>query len=88
LATITSLIPVDKLVHLLVGIVIAMIVTPLAGPVAGVAGALAIGAFKEWVIDAWMKLGTFEVNDFYATAVGGIAGSSVSYLVQLTGRIV
>ncbi len=88
MATITNVIPVDKLVHLLVGIIIAMIVTPMAGGVAGVAVALGAGAFKEWIVDGWMKLGTVEANDFYATAFGGLIGAPIAYGLGVIGRVV
>ena len=76
------MIPVDKLLHFLVGAVIAFIVTPLTNPVAGVCAALAAGAAKEWLWDAWLQKGNFEGWDAFATTLGGIAAAAVFTLLR------
>ena len=46
-----TLVPLDKLMHIFVGIVIGIVVTMLSNPVAGIVVALGAGAFKEWIIE-------------------------------------
>ena len=82
------MIPVDKLLHFLVGAVIAFIVTPLTNPVAGVCAALAAGAAKEWLWDAWLKRGDFEALDLVATVSGGVFVLIVTAIQLEIGRLV
>ena len=74
--------PLDKLIHALVGIIIGLVVTLLSNPVAGVCAALGVGAAKEWIYDAWMQKGNFEAADFWATVAGGAIGAGVALGVK------
>ncbi len=80
--------PLDKLIHALVGIIIGIVVTLLANPVAGVCAAIGVGAAKEWIYDAWMQRGNFEAWDFFATCGGGIVGAVIAYVLPMIGKIV
>ena len=83
----TGFLPIDKWAHLLVGIVIGIVVTLLSNPIAGIVVALGAGAFKEWVIDAWMKMGDFDPMDFWATVGGGAIGAGLGYVLPLIGKL-
>ena len=83
-----SILPLDKLMHIFVGIVIGIVVTMLSNPVAGIIAALGAGAFKEWVIDGWMKWGNFDPMDFWATVAGGVIGSALGVLLPMIGKLV
>lgn len=83
-----KLMAIDKWFHLFVGFIVAMVCTTLFNDViVGICAAMCIGVVKEWIIDGWMKLGTFEAWDFYVTTIGGIIGSLVAYGLFLIGII-
>lgn len=44
------------------------------------------GALKELVWDKWLKRGTPEWLDFWATVLGGVIGGLVVVLLKLLGR--
>ena len=76
------MIPTDKILHFAVGALISLGVTAVFNPVAGVCAALAAGAAKEWLWDAWMQKGNFEGWDAFATTLGGIAAATVFTLLR------
>lgn len=82
-----NILPIDKLIHALVGIIIGFVVTMLFNPIAGLCAALAIGALKEWVYDAWMQKGNFEPWDLWATVGGGAIGSALGYWLPMIGKM-
>ena len=69
-----TLIPLDKETHIFAGISIAMFFALLVNPIGAFVITMFIGAFKEWVIDGWIKWGEFDAKDFYATCIGGAIG--------------
>lgn len=69
----------DKLYHLIAGFAIALIFG-LFNPIAGLVIAISVGVAKDVVWDLYLKRGTFEVLDIFATAVGAIIGTVVALL--------
>ena len=65
-------IPVDKAKHFVAGFVIACLGAWLLNPIAGVCLAIFAGGVKEFVWDAWLKKGTKNKYDLYATALGAV----------------
>ena len=82
-----TLVPLDKSDHFFAGLSIALIVALFSNPIAGVCAALAVGAFKEWVIDGWMKWGQFDPWDFAATCFGGCVVPVLYFVFSLTGHL-
>ena len=68
----------DKLLHIVAGFIIAFVVG-LFHPLLGLTIAVIVGACKELVYDKAMNMGTPELNDFIATAFGGIIGFLITY---------
>ncbi len=56
----------DKLYHLIAGFIIALIFG-LSNPIAGLIIAVGVGVAKDVVWDLYLKKGTFEVLDIFAT---------------------
>ncbi len=78
------MIPLDKLLHFLVGFCIAA--TLAFSPVAAIVCAVIIGAAKEgydYISVKYLK-GSHEVSylDFLATAIGGVAGLGIPYVAE------
>lgn len=69
----------DKLYHLIAGFVIALIFG-LFNPIAGLIIAVGAGFAKDVVWDLYLKRGTFEVLDIFATVIGAIMGTVVALL--------
>lgn len=81
----------DKTLHVWAGMVIAIAVTLilfyftevniyLAYLIALSTGVIA-GAFKEWIYDKALKLGTFSYLDFYCTIWGSFIGTIASIAI-------
>ena len=78
-------IPLDKTKHFLGGVVIAAVLgyivgiwqDPLSAALSGLAAAVLIGTAKEAIWDNWLKKGTDDKYDMYATALGGVFGAIV-----------
>lgn len=78
-------IPLDKTKHFLGGVVIAAVLgyivgiwqDPLSAALSGLAAAVLTGVLKEAVWDNWLKKGTDDKYDMYATALGGAFGAVV-----------
>jgi glycopeptide antibiotics resistance protein len=64
----------DKLYHLIAGFVIALIFG-LFNPIAGLVIAVGAGIAKDVVWDLYLKRGTFEVLDIFATVIGAVIGA-------------
>lgn len=77
--------PLDKVKHFLGGALIALIVglafsrdlDVISASLVGLAAAILIGVLKEAVWDNWLKKGTDDKYDMYATALGGVFGALV-----------
>ena len=69
----------DKLYHLIAGFIIALIFG-LFNPIAGLIIAVGAGFTKDVVWDLYLKRGTFEVLDIFATVIGAIMGTVVALL--------
>ncbi len=69
----------DKLYHLIAGFIIALIFG-LFNPIAGLVIAIGAGFTKDVVWDLYLKRGTFEVLDIFATVIGAIMGTVVALL--------
>lgn len=69
----------DKLYHLIAGFVISLIFG-LFNPIAGLIIAVGAGFTKDVVWDLYLKRGTFEVLDIFATVIGAIMGTVVALL--------
>lgn len=72
----------DKLYHLIAGFVIALIFG-LFNPILGLVIAVGAGFAKDVVWDLYLKKGTFEVLDIFATAVGAVIGAIVATIINL-----
>ncbi len=70
----------DKLYHLIAGFIIALIFG-LFNPIAGLIIAVGAGFTKDVVWDLYLKKGTFEVLDIFATVIGAIMGTVVAILI-------
>ena len=78
-------IPLDKTKHFMAGVFIAAVLgyivgiwqDPLSAALSGLAAAVLIGVLKEAVWDNWLKRGTDDKYDMYATALGGVFGAVV-----------
>lgn len=70
----------DKLYHLIAGFIIALIFG-LFNPIAGLIIAVGAGFTKDVVWDLYLKKGTFEVLDIFATVIGAIMGTVVALLI-------
>ncbi len=70
----------DKLYHLIAGFIIALIFG-LFNPIAGLIIAVGAGFTKDVVWDLYLKKGTFEVMDIFATVIGAIMGTVVALLI-------
>ena len=78
-------IPLDKVKHFMAGVFIAVIIgyivslwlDPLSASLSGLAAAILIGTGKEAIWDNWLKKGTDDKYDMYATALGGVFGALV-----------
>jgi len=51
--------------------------TPMSASLSGLAAAVLIGTGKEAIWDNWLKKGTDDKYDMYATATGGAFGALV-----------
>lgn len=69
----------DKLYHLIAGFVIAISIG-LFSPILGLVIAVLAGIVKDVVWDLYLKKGTFEVLDIFATVVGATIGTVVAIL--------
>ena len=77
--------PLDKVKHFMAGVFIAAIfgyivglwLTPISAALSGLAAAVLIGTAKEAIWDNWLKKGTDDKYDMYATALGGVFGAIV-----------
>ena len=69
----------DKLYHLIAGFAIALIFG-LFNPILGLVIAVGAGFTKDVVWDLYLKRGTFEVLDIFATVIGAIMGTVVALL--------
>lgn len=70
----------DKLYHLVAGFAIALIFG-LFNPIAGLIIAVGAGLTKDVVWDLYLKRGTFEVLDIFATVIGAIMGTVMAILI-------
>ncbi len=70
----------DKLYHLIAGFAISLIFG-LFNPILGLVIAVSAGFTKDVVWDLYLKRGTFEVLDIFATAVGATIGTVVAILI-------
>lgn len=78
-------IPLDKVKHFMGGVFIAAVLgyivgiwhDPLSAALSGLAAAVLIGTAKEAILDNWLKKGTDDKHDMYATALGGALGALV-----------
>lgn len=66
--------PFDKQKHLLAGLALSFLVGFLLCPLFGLISAAIVGALKEIVWDKWLRKGTPEWWDFWATVAGGLVG--------------
>lgn len=66
--------PKDKKLHLLAGLALSLLMGLLLSPKWGLATAVVVGAAKEIIWDWWLKRGTPEWWDFWATVGGGVIG--------------
>lgn len=71
----------DKFLHLLVGFIIAFLIG-LINPFIGLGTAILAGIGKE-IYDKVSKKGTPEFLDFVFTAIGGVLGSAIAYIIKL-----
>ena len=69
----------DKLYHLIAGFAISLIFG-LFNPILGLVIAISVGVAKDVVWDLYLKKGTFEVLDIFATVIGAIMGTVVALL--------
>lgn len=70
-------IPKDKKLHLLAGLALSLLAGLFVYPTWGLATAVVVGALKEIIWDWWLKRGTPEWWDFWATCLGGTAGFAI-----------
>lgn len=81
----------DKTLHVWAGMAIALVTTlilfyftstPILGIyLAAISSGILAGAFKEWIYDKAMKLGTFSYQDFYCTIWGSACGTIASIAI-------
>jgi ribonuclease PH len=69
----------DKLYHLIAGFAISLIFG-LFNPILGLVIAISVGVAKDVVWDLYLKRGTFEMLDIFATVIGAIMGTVVALL--------
>lgn len=73
----------DLLLHALCGFVIALTAVCLTGNFwIGLSVATLAGAGKELIWDKWLKKGTPDKDDFFATVWGGLLGA-VTWLIVI-----
>lgn len=81
----TDLFARDKLLHIAAGAVVAWLVSLFAAPIYGILAAFVAGVLKDVVYDRLLKRGTYDPQDIWATALGGVVYSigGASVLLQL-----
>lgn len=72
----------DKQQHMLAGILLAGVLYPFLGHFAVVA-AIAVGLFKEYVVDEIWSLGEPDIWDAVATALGALLVGGIVGLAEL-----
>lgn len=76
----TKYIPVDKLLHLLVGASVASVLFPALNGGMAIAGVIVLGALKE-IWDSWSGKGTSDMWDFLVTLLGGLLALAAEFLL-------
>lgn len=72
----------DLILHALCGFVIALLACFISGNFwIGLSASVLAGAGKELIWDKWLKKGTPDKDDFFATAWGGLAGCVVWLMI-------
>jgi hypothetical protein len=72
----------DLLLHALCGFVIALLACFASGNFwIGLSASVLAGAGKELIWDKWLKKGTPDKDDAFATAWGGLAGAVVWLMI-------
>jgi len=67
----------DKKLHLLAGLALSLLAGLFVCPSFGLAVAVVAGLGKDVVWDRWLKRGTFEWLDIWATVTGGALGAVI-----------
>lgn len=77
--------PQDKILHLITGGMIGLAVTAALGgnAAAGFCAAMLAGCAKEWIWDAWLGRGDFDLWDAVATTFGGLIGVGLYKLMTV-----
>lgn len=74
-------IPLDKQLHFFSGWAICASLLPFTGLAWALFATVLVGAAKELVWDLALKKGTPDKNDALATAVGGLAGAAIYFII-------
>lgn len=76
----TKYIPVDKMLHILLGAAMACVLFPAISGGLAIAAVISLGALKE-IWDSWSGKGTPEVWDFLVTVLGGLLALAAEFLL-------
>ena len=76
----TKYIPVDKMLHLLLGAAAACILFPAISGGLAIAVVISLGAVKE-IWDSWSGKGTPDVWGFVVTVLGGLLALAAEFLL-------
>ena len=76
----TKHIPVDKMLHLLLGAAVACILFPAISGDLAIAVVISLGAVKE-IWDSWSGKGTPDVWGFVVTVLGGLLALAAEFLL-------